>query len=74
MANEPSKACPFCSSTSAQIVSTRAGGLHHWHVCCTGCFAQGPERASRDEAISFWEMRVSKLGEKDSTEPPGGIQ
>lgn len=53
------KPCPFCNGEPS-TVSTRAAGLHWWHVECgfDECTAHGPERGSREEAERQWNDRA----------------
>lgn len=67
------KACPFCGSGTAPMITTDAeiegdtfdgdGGISHVVVCDAtnhGCGAAGGYRGMPDEAIAAWDMRMEK--------------
>lgn len=70
--NEEIEACPFCDHD--QIIFQSRDGSHF--IQCIGCFAEGPKKPNKPEALKAWNCiyklyselnmrkRVNKLDEQ----------
>lgn len=54
------KSCPFCGSENIKVTDNNDDGspltLNNWTEC-DSCFATGPVKALRSEAITAWNTR-----------------
>ncbi|WP_086650833.1 Lar family restriction alleviation protein [Acetobacter cibinongensis] len=57
------KACPFCGDAHKLVATdtdeVSALVLNNW-VSCENCYAEGPVRAKRSEAITAWNTRAGE--------------
>lgn len=64
--SDPLKSCPFCSGpvevAFATIRTTRQPDRGIYHVVCHACEAEGPSRATRQEAAEAWDRRAEAGG------------
>ncbi|WP_415421251.1 Lar family restriction alleviation protein [Acetobacter fabarum] len=49
------KSCPFCNSRNVRLIE-----LVNSYVHCRKCDACGPERATREAAITAWNTRAGE--------------
>ena len=49
----PINPCPFCGSKRCSALNYTAPNLC-WLILCSNCFARGPEKSNKRNAIKSW--------------------
>lgn len=71
------KPCPFCGDVCADVTETElpildGSGLKK-AIYCNTCFAEGPPRDTKEEAITAWAYRATEVRAMSAENQPAGV-